>query len=51
MEAAYAAGEIPLVELVRARFGAFDADLFRARALAAQNRARSRLSQVLGAMP
>ncbi len=51
IERAYAAGEIPLVELVRARVGAFEADAFRARARASQNRARSRLNQALGAMP
>ncbi len=51
IERAYAAGEIPLAELVRARVSAFDADLFRARALAAQYRAAARLNQALGAMP
>ena len=51
IERAYTAGEIPLVELVRARVGAFEADAFRARARATQNRARSRLNQALGAMP
>lgn len=51
IERAYNAGEIPLAELVRARVSAFDADLFRARALAAQYRAAARLNQALGAMP
>ncbi len=51
LEQAFTVGEIPLVELVRARLAAFDADLTRARTLSAQNRARSRLNQALGVMP
>lgn len=51
IERAYAAGEIQLAELVRARVSAFDADLRRARALAGQYRAAARLNQALGAMP
>ncbi len=51
LEPAYSTGEIPLVELVRARVAAFDADLGRARARAAVYRARSRLNQALGVMP
>jgi outer membrane protein TolC len=51
LEPAYSAGEIPLVELVRARVAAFDADLGRARARAAVNRTRSRLNQALGVVP
>jgi outer membrane protein TolC len=51
LEPAYSSGEIPLVELVRARVAAFDADLGRARARAGVNRTRSRLNQALGVMP
>jgi len=51
IERAYAAGEIPLAELVRARVAAFDADAQRARALAAQYRSAARLNQALGVMP
>jgi len=51
LEQAYAAGEMPLVEVIRARTAAFDADLARARARAGQDRARARLNQALGVMP
>lgn len=51
LEQGYTAGEMPLVEVIRARTAAFDADLTRARARANQDRARARLNQALGVMP
>ncbi|MBV1796382.1 TolC family protein [Siccirubricoccus sp. G192] len=51
LEQAYAVGEMPLVEVIRARTAAFDSDLTRARARANQDRARARLNQALGVMP
>jgi outer membrane protein TolC len=51
LEQAYAAGEMPLVEVIRARTASFDADLTFARARAALDRARARLNQALGVMP
>lgn len=51
LDQAYTAGEMPLVEVIRARVAAFDADLGRARARAGQDRARAFLNQALGVMP
>ena len=51
LDQAYTVGEMPLVEVIRARSAAFEAELNRARAKAAQDRARSRLDQALGVLP
>ncbi|WP_160119972.1 TolC family protein [Rhodovarius lipocyclicus] len=51
LERGFAAGEFPLVELLRARLAAHDAELARARAEAARRRALAQLNQIAGQWP
>ena len=51
LERGFSAGEFPLVELLRARLAAYDAELARARAEAARQRALSQLNQMAGQWP
>jgi outer membrane protein TolC len=51
LERGFTAGELPLVELLRARLAAHEAELSRARAEVARRRARAQLNQMAGEVP